>query len=204
MRMLLSPLCTEPVVSDEVLALRARGGARAAFAALMARHQDRVYRLAMRMCHNADDAEEITQETFTLAYRAIASFEGLSRFSTWLYRIAVNQALMHRRASARRPTQPLDLCTQYGDGRAAEASGEPPERADDLLDRKLATERVMAALARLDEPHRAALVLRDLEELTAEEAAEILGVSPDVVRQRSHRARRRLREELGPFAACAP
>ena len=77
------------------------------------------------------------------------------------------------------------------------AGTEPPEGAEDLVDEKNRAERVRQALGQLDESHRAALVLRDLEELSSEEAGEILGISPDAVRQRAHRARLRLREMLG-------
>jgi RNA polymerase sigma-70 factor (ECF subfamily) len=184
-------------VSDEVLATRARDGSRSAFSALVARYQDRVYRLALRMSHNPADAEEIVQETFLLAHRGVASFQGESRFATWLYRIAINQVLMRRRSARRRPVQPLELSPSGGAAPIATASGEPLEGADELVDRKMLTQRVRDALAKLDESHRSALVLRDLEELSSEQAAEILGVSPDAVRQRVHRARLRLREQLG-------
>jgi len=179
--------------SDEALAARAGAGVRGAFDALLVRYQHRIYRLAVRMCHNAADAEEICQETFYLAYRAIRSFHGDARFGTWLYRIAINQALMRQRAAQRRPVQSLEL---VGERAPAATLGEPVERVDDLLDRKRLTECVLAALGRLDESHRAALVLHDLEELSAEEVAEVLGVTPDAVRQRAHRARLELRAEL--------
>lgn len=190
----------EIVGSDEALAERARRGARDAFAALVARYQDRIYRLAMRMSRNASDAEEITQETFLQAHRCIGSFQGTSRFGTWLYRIAVNEALMCRRSAKRRPLESLDALLPRladigveGDGQAA--------RADDLVYSKALARRVRDALDHLDETHRAALVLRDLEEFTAEEAAEILGVSPEAVRQRAHRARLKLRELLADLLA---
>jgi RNA polymerase sigma-70 factor (ECF subfamily) len=188
---------TEPEVSDETLAARAHDGARSAFMELVMRHQDRVYRLALRMCRNEADAEEIAQETMLLAHRGIASFHGESRFVTWLYRIAVNQVLMRRRGARRRPLQSIETAmTESGAEAIVAVGGEPPEGADELLDRKTRARRVRAAMATLDESHRVALVLRDLEELSSEEAGEILGVSPDAVRQRAHRARLRLRELL--------
>ena len=129
---------------------------------LLRRHQDRVYRLAVRMCHNAADAEEVCQETFSLAYRAIGSFNGDSRFTTWIYRIAMNEVLMRRRSAARRPVQSLELVTLDADGAALGLVGsEPTEGADELLHAKVLTERVLAALAELDEGQRGALVLRD-------------------------------------------
>jgi RNA polymerase sigma-70 factor (ECF subfamily) len=194
--MLSAPTSAEPPISDEVLAARAREGARSAFATLVERYQDRVYRLALRMSHNASDAEEIAQETFLLAHRSIASFHGESRFWTWLYRIAVNCALMQRRSARRHPVQSLEVTNASG-GAITRGLGEPLEGADELIHRKMLAERVREALAQLDESQRAALVLRDLEGLSAEDAADLLGVTPDVVRQRAHRARLRLREQLG-------
>jgi RNA polymerase sigma-70 factor, ECF subfamily len=187
-------------VSDETLAAHARAGSRSAFATLMTRYQDRIYRLALRMSRNASDAEEATQETFLHAHRAIGSFQGAALFRTWLYRIAVNEVLMQRRSAMRRPTQSLDALTWAAAEPTARAGGEAAPAADDLAHEKGVAERVREALASLDEPHRAALVLRDLEELSSEEAAYLLGTSPDAVRQRAHRARLRLREALRDLA----
>jgi RNA polymerase sigma-70 factor (ECF subfamily) len=151
------------------------------------------------MSGNASDAEEIAQDAFLLAYRGIGTFQGESLFRTWLTRIAVNRALMHRRSARRRPLQPLEPSMLFDVAHfvAAEA-GDVPEGADVLADRKAAAERVHEALAQLEESQRIAIVLRDLEERSAEESAHILGVSPDTVRQRAHRARLRLRELLDP------
>ena len=190
----------EPLASDEVLVDHVREGAGAAFEALVNRYQDRVYRLAMRMSHNASDAEEIVQETFLHAHCKIGSFQGKSRFWTWLYRIAVNEALMRRRAARRRPTQSLEVVgAGLAERREAMASErDPSTSAEDLLEQKRLTRLVRDALNELDASSRAALVLRDLEELSAEEAAEILQITPEVVRQRAHRARLKLREKLFP------
>jgi RNA polymerase sigma-70 factor (ECF subfamily) len=175
-------------VPDEVLAREAQRGAHGAFETLLLRYQQRVYRLAFRMCPKAADAEEITQETFLHAYRGMSSFHGESRFSTWLYRIAVNQALMSRRAARRRPQESLD---------GFESKGALSDATDELVHRKALTQRVRRALARLGDAQRVALVLLDLEELSGDQAAEVLGISAVAVRQRAHRARLRLREELG-------
>jgi RNA polymerase sigma-70 factor (ECF subfamily) len=179
----------ERTESDEVLAARARAGSRSAFAVLVARYQDRIYRLALRMSRNPSDAEEIAQETFLLAHRGIHGFEGESRFGTWLYRIAVNLALMRRRAAKRRPVESLEAILPHLADRGVAAT-------DDLVHRVALARRVRDALAQLDEPHRAAVVLRDLEELSAEDAATVLGITPEAVRQRAHRARLKLREQL--------
>lgn len=188
--------------SDEALAQCAREGDTAALIELVARYECRIYRLAMRMSHNESDAQEITQEAFLRAHRCMRFFKGESRFGTWLYRIAMNEALMRRRAAKRRPVDSLeDVLPRFGDvGTVACAES----GIDDLVDGKTLARRVRQALDQLDEAHRATLVLRDLEELSAEQAAEILGVSPEAVRQRAHRARLKLREQLADLADLLP
>jgi RNA polymerase sigma-70 factor, ECF subfamily len=188
--------------SDEALVQCARGGDTAALIELVARYECRIYRLAMRMSHNESDAQEITQETFLRAHRCMRFFKGESRFGTWLYRIAMNEALMRRRAAKRRPVDSLeDVLPRFGDvGTLACAE----TGMDDLVDGKTLAKRVRQALDQLDEAHRATLVLRDLEELSAEQAAEILGVSPEAVRQRAHRARLKLREQLADLVDQLP
>jgi RNA polymerase sigma-70 factor (ECF subfamily) len=180
--------------TETALVAQARAGSRSAFAALVERHQGRIYRLALRMSQNPSDAEEITQETFLQAHRAIGAFQGTALFKTWLYRIAINQALMRQRSAQRRSTQSLEALTL--EAASARTVGDRAASAEELLHEKDLTERVRAALAALDESHRAALVLRDLEGLSSEEAADILGTSAAAVRQRAHRARLRLRAML--------
>jgi RNA polymerase sigma-70 factor (ECF subfamily) len=191
-------LSFESSATDEELARQARRGEHAAFETLVARYQDGIYRLAVRMSHNRSDAEEIAQEAFLHAYAGIGGFRGTSRFSSWLYRIAMNEALMRRRAAVRRPTQSLEVVApRFGDvGCPAPADSDADPRADDLVEQNEVARRVGEALNLLEDDQRAAFVLRDLEELSAEEAAVILGVTPETVRQRAHRARLKLRDEL--------
>jgi RNA polymerase sigma-70 factor (ECF subfamily) len=208
---MLETLALQQERTDADLVALARDGSRSAFAALVERHQAAIYRLAMRMSHNQGDAEEITQETFFLAHRGIGSFQGDARFRTWLYRIAMNQALMLRRATKRRPTQSLevvmpasaDLGIAACSGRGRSSGGDGDNASDELSHTKQLVERAYQALGQLDESLRAALVLRDLEELSAEEAAQVLGISPEAVRQRAHRGRLKLRHELRDLVAPA-
>jgi len=93
--------------SDETLAAKAAAGDDGAFEAIVARYQARVFRLACRLAGDTD-AADVLQETFLQVYRHLASFRGESQFGTWLYRIATNAALMHRRGRQRRPAEPLD------------------------------------------------------------------------------------------------
>jgi RNA polymerase sigma-70 factor (ECF subfamily) len=200
-----APAATAP---DEALAARAATGDAAALEELVMRHQERVYRLALRLTGDPSDAADVLQETFLSVCRHLDGFRGAARFSTWLYRIAANAALMHRRARARRPTESLERFLPSFDGAGRHAA--TPEalqmvcHVEELLDRRLLAERAREGLERLPEGHRAAFVLRDLEELPTAEVGEILGLAPAAVRQRVHRARLLLRGYLNELPGVRP
>ena len=185
--------------SDETLAARAAAGDDQAFEALVGRYQGRVYRLACRLTSETD-APDVLQETFLQVYRHLATFRGDAQFATWLYRIATNAALMLRRARARRPAEPLDRFLPRFDecGVLADTPAElqVAAHAEELLDRQLLAEKAREVIARLPELYRDPFVLRDLEELSTAEVAQVLGIEPAAVRQRVHRARLMLRGYL--------
>jgi RNA polymerase sigma-70 factor (ECF subfamily) len=189
--------------TDEALASRAALGDNHAFDEITIRYQDRVYRLACRLVGN-DDAADVMQEGFLAVYRNIASFRHESRFSTWLYRIITNAALMHRRAGTRRPVESLESFLPEFDAsgrhRQAPAELQVATRIEELLDQRFLAEQAMAALNRLSDLYRSAFVLRDLEGLSTSEVAEVLGAEPAAVRQRVHRARLMLRGYLSALA----
>jgi RNA polymerase sigma-70 factor (ECF subfamily) len=192
---------------DEALAARAAAGDEPAFEALVSRYQARVYRLACRLTDEGE-ARDVLQEAFLAAFRGLPAFRGESRFSTWLYRIATNAALMHRRARARRPTESLEAFLPRFDADGVHIR-EPADlraaaRADELLDRKRLAEKARAGLDRLPDIYRDAFVLRDLEEMTTGEVAEVLGLDPAAVRQRVHRARLMLRGYLSDLVGVKP
>ena len=193
--------------SDEMLAARAAAGDTSAFEAIVGRYQSRVFRLACRLTSDTE-AADVLQETFLHVYRHLPSFRGESRFRTWLYRIATNAALMHRRASARRPSESLELFLPRfdADGRhtATPAELQVASRADELLDRQVLAEKAREILARLPDLYRDAFVLRDLEEMSTADVAEALGVEPATVRQRVHRARLMLRGYLNDLVEVKP
>ncbi len=187
-------------ITDADLATRAAAGDADAFETLVSRHEGRVYRLAYRLTGSDADAQDVLQDAFLAAYRGLASFRGTARFSTWLYRITTNAALLHRRARQRRPVESLEefLPSFDADG---QHGPEPADlgvasRADELLDGKLLAEKTRAALERLPDLYREAFVLRDLEELDTSEVADLLRVDAATVRQRVHRARLMLRGYL--------
>ena len=193
--------------SDEVLAARAASGDDTAFETLVARYQHRVFRLACRLTSETD-APDVLQETFLQVYRSLPAFRGDSQFSTWLYRIATNAGLMHRRARARRPAEPLDefLPRFDADGMYVQTPDalRIVSRVDEQLDRQVLAQKAHAAIERLPDLYREAFVLRDLEELSTADVAQVLGVEPATVRQRVHRARLMVRGYLSELAGVKP
>jgi RNA polymerase sigma-70 factor (ECF subfamily) len=193
--------------SDESLAAHAAAGDAAAFETLVVRYQHRVFRLACRLTSETD-APDVVQDAFVQAYRHIATFRGDAQFSTWLYRIATNAGLMHRRARARRPAESLDefLPRFDADGKLEDTPDalRVASRVDELLDRRLLAQKAQAALDRLPDLYREAFVLRDLEELSTADVAQVLGVEPATVRQRVHRARLMMRGYLSELAGGRP
>jgi RNA polymerase sigma-70 factor (ECF subfamily) len=189
---------------DEGIAARAAAGDESAFETLVRRHQGRAYRLAYRLVGPDGDAQDAVQEAFLQVYRKLPSFRGEARFSTWLFRIVTNAALMQRRGRRRRPAESLEeyLPRFDADGRH---EGTPAQLAaacgvEERLDRTRLAEKARLAVDRLPDAYRAAFVLRDLEELPTAEVGAVLGLEPAAVRQRVHRARLMLRGYLSDLA----
>ena len=197
-----------PELSDEAMAARAAVGDQSAFEALVERYQARAYRLASRLVGVDGDTQDAVQEAFLQVFRKLGSFRGESRFSTWLFRIVTNAALMQRRRQSRRPTEPLEVYLPRFDAKglhaATPAQLQVAARADELLDQQTLAQRAREGIERLPEAYRAAFVLRDLEELETAEVALVLGLEPAAVRQRVHRARLLLRGYLGHVAGVRP
>lgn len=185
-----------PSPSDVDLVRKAKSGDEAAFTELMERHQDRVYRHALRMLGNTQDAEEVLQDTFLQVFRNLGRFEERSRFSTWIYRIATNEALMRLRRSTRRREVFLEETPLGEVERASEEVREFARSAlDDVMDRE--TDEILTkALADLPDEYRVVFVLRDVDDLSNAEVAEILGLSVPAVKSRLHRSRLWLRDRL--------
>jgi RNA polymerase sigma-70 factor (ECF subfamily) len=192
---------------DEAFAARAAAGDDAAFEALVVRYQHRIFRLACRLTSETD-APDVVQETFLQIYRHLLTFRGGAQFSTWVYRIATNVSLMLRRARARRPAEPLDefLPRFDADGKL-EATPDAlriTSRVEELLDRHELAKKAQAAIDRLPDLYREAFVLRDLEELSTAEVAQVLRMDAATVRQRVHRARLLVRGYLSELAGGRP
>lgn len=166
------------------LGLAAAAGDRAALERLLDEHADLVHAVCRRIVRDPQDALDAAQEAMIAVVRGIASYDGRARFTTWLYRVATNAALMELRRRARRPT-PQELTVDP----AADRSG-PDREVAARLD-------VEAALAALPVEQRVVVVLREFEDLEYEQIAVVLGVPIGTVRSRLNRARRALLRSLG-------
>lgn len=184
------------IATDSLLVGKARKGDSAAFEELLSRYQHRIYNLCYRMCHNHADALDLTQTAFMKAYEALPRFQIQAKFYTWLYRIAVNTALSHRRSQSRRPALSLArLDDEEGrtfDPPAPPDANNPARSAENAELRR----RLESALDKLDEEFRAAVVLRDVEDLDYAAIAEVLEVPVGTVKSRIYRGRMMLRELL--------
>jgi RNA polymerase sigma-70 factor (ECF subfamily) len=176
-----------------------REGDRAEFAKLVQEYSPMIYRLGLKMLNNPQDAEDILQETFIKAYKHIGKFDGRSSISTWLYRIATNEALMSLRKkrpdmisfdvpsiNESEPQEPLQIVDWCCLPEEEYLSSEGRLRLDE-------------AAERLPESLRIVFVLRDIEGLSTRETAEVLDISEMAVKTRLSRARLRLREDLSTY-----
>jgi len=179
----------DPRPDDIELVRQAREGDAAAFGALVERYQDRIYNAIYRMCNHDADALDLTQSAFLKALEGLPRFREDSRFLTWLYRIAMNEVLSHRRSRVRRRTFSLQAMPD-GDWSSAE-----PEPAA-CLNRDETQQRVTAALERLEPEFRAAVILKDIEGLDYATIAQVLGVPVGTVKSRLFRGRMMLRSAL--------
>ena len=185
-------------VEDASLAHRAAAGDRDAFAALVVRHQASVFRLARLLTSTADEAEDVLQQTFLAAWTGIRGFRGDASVRTWLLTITRNAALSLRSRSRRDPIQPTASESIADLGLRAGWGGPSPE---DLAIARQRHDRLADAFGRLPAADREILTLRDLEGLSGEETALLLGLSVAAMKSRLHRARlalaAALREEKG-------
>jgi RNA polymerase sigma-70 factor (ECF subfamily) len=186
--------------SDQDLVRRAKDGDEAAFQELLERHQGRVYHHALRLMGNAQDAEEVLQDTFLQVYRNLGRFEERSRFSTWVYRIATNEALMRlRRASRTREVFLEDALGRDSDSPVESIRDFSRSALEEVEGRELLGI-LGRLLAEMPEDHRAVFAMRDIDGLTNAEVAEVLETSVGAVKSRLHRARLYLRDRLSALS----
>jgi RNA polymerase sigma-70 factor (ECF subfamily) len=184
--------------SDLALVERVQRGDKAAFDVLVLRYQHKVLKLVMRYIRDAMEAEDVTQEAFIKAYRALPGFRGDSAFYTWLYRIAINTAKNALVSSKRRPVD-YDLDLQDPDQYELQARLKDGETPEHLVLTEEIRETVNAAMAELPEDLRTAIVLREIDGLSYEEIATAMDCPVGTVRSRIFRAREAIDRKLRPI-----
>lgn len=177
-----------------------RRGDFACFERLMGRYERKIYNLALRMLRDPDDAREVLQETFLKVYDNLEKFRGEAHLSTWIYRIAMNEALMRIRKNKNRPRSLDTFLEGDGETRELEVEDWAPLPLERLLTKELGG-KLERAIARLPEDYRGAFLLRDVEGLSNEEIARAMKLSIPAVKSRIHRARVFLRGELAKYSA---
>jgi RNA polymerase sigma-70 factor, ECF subfamily len=178
--------------ADAELISAAQAGDRGAIDELLERYEERIYRFGLRMCGDEESAREVLQETMIAAFRNLPGFRGEASLSTWLYQIARSFCIKERRGV--RPT------TAALDSQLADHAPSPEAHAH----ARQIGHALAAAIAELPPDQREALVLRDVEGLRAEEAAEVVGIEVGALKSRLHRARLALRAKLAGVVATAP
>jgi RNA polymerase sigma-70 factor, ECF subfamily len=176
---------------DATLIAAARAGERHAIDELLARYEQRIYRFGLRMCGDEESAREVLQETMLAAFRNLPGFRGEAALSTWLFQIARSFCIKERRGA--HPTSPI--ATDLPDGSAP---------LDQQLHARQIGEALASAIRELPAEQREVLVLRDVEGLSAHEAADVVGIEVGALKSRLHRARSALRARLADAVASTP
>lgn len=192
----IGPKRAETEADDAELVARALARDGEAFRTIMKRNNQRLYRLARGVLHDAAEAEDVVQEAYVRAFSALAGFRGSSSLSTWLSRITINEALGRLRRRRRRRDAGLVAI----EPRAAEIIQFPLSSSDSDPERTMAQRQILhlveQATDSLPEAFRAVFVARVIEGMSVEETADALGIGPQTVKTRLHRARALLRKEL--------
>jgi RNA polymerase sigma-70 factor (ECF subfamily) len=170
-----------------------------AFRELVTAHRDRVYNITFRMLGNRAEAEDVAQEVFITVFKTIDTFREESKFSTWLYRVAVNHSKNRIKYLSRRQDRnqdELDETNANSSSSDAPISAPVPSAPDRALEGAQMEKLLQEAIATLDEDQRVVVVLRDVEDLSIEEICDITGLPDGTVKSRLHRARLALRKKL--------
>jgi RNA polymerase sigma-70 factor (ECF subfamily) len=181
-------------VDEAALVEALRQGEEWAFEVLVRVYGGRLLAIARRYTQSDEDARDIVQTVYLSAFRALDQFKGGARLSTWLHRITVNTALMRLRSQRRKPEESIeDLLPKFQeDGHHVEQFSEWAAPADTLLERQQTRRIVRACIGRLPEQYRTVLMLRDIDDLSTQEVATKLAITPNAVKVRLHRARQAL------------
>jgi len=192
-----------PGKGDISLVAAAKNGNKNAFDSLVKRHQQRIFFVARRITRTREDAEDIVQQSFQKAFTHLCNFEGRSAFSTWLTRIAINEALMFaRRIRGHREVLIDDADENEETTTALEVPDSSPD-PEAIYSQRESMEMLSVAMKELSPGIRRAIQLRELDERSSEETARILGISVTALKSRMFHGRRRLREKLKQFVEPA-
>lgn len=187
-------------LDERELVERLKAGDQASYEVLVRTYSGRLLAISRRILASEEDARDAVQEVFISAFRNLRKFEGESRLSTWLYRIAVNTALMKLRTKRRHPEDPIEplLPAFLEDGHHQEQFRSWDEPADDVLARRRTQALVRRCIDQLPDAYRNVLLLRDIEQMNTDKTAAVLGDTVNAVKIRLHRARQALRTLLDP------
>jgi RNA polymerase sigma-70 factor, ECF subfamily len=190
----LAPPVTTSSVDEQALVAAVRAGEEWAFEAVVRLFGGRLLAVARRITRNDEDARDAVQSAYLSAFKSLKNFEGGCQLSTWLHRIVVNAALMRLRSRRRKPEDSIELLLPAfkEDGHHVEQFAEWSASADTLLERQETRARVRACIDELPDNYREILVLRDIEELSTDEVAQMLSLTKTAVKVRLHRARQAL------------
>ncbi len=191
---------TRTPVCDSALVERLRAGDESAYDELVRATAGPLLAVARRMLGREDDAQDAVQTAYLNAFRAMEGFDGRSQLGTWLHRITVNACLMKLRSARRKPERPVsDLLPRFlADGHHENPPGAWNPPPGDGIEAEETRALVRAKVEELPTDYRVVLLMRDVEGLSTDEAARALGISPDAVKARLHRARLALRTLLDP------
>jgi RNA polymerase sigma-70 factor, ECF subfamily len=193
---------------DEALIAQAKSGDSLAFTELVRRYEETVYRFSYKICRDKQKASETLQDTFVNVFRKLKSFDGKSKFSTWLYTIVTNNCLMkHRKRKSDELEESLEA---YDHARHSEDTVQRPELVSgehspaDIVIGKELRDILETAMLKLPEDYRVVFVMRDIEGRSSEETAGVLGLSNEATKSRLRRARAFLRDQLHPYISAHP
>jgi RNA polymerase sigma-70 factor (ECF subfamily) len=186
-----------PADTEASLIARAQAGDVAAFERLSSGYADRLFMLLLRLLGDRGEAEDVAQEVMLRAWQGVTRFRGQSSYFTWLYRIAVNEA---NRALERRSRRPAGVPLGADELQLPTSPADDPSRQAENSELRQALSR---ALAQLPPPLRTAIVLRDVEGLSTQEAADIAGIGQAAFKSRLHQARLRVRAAIGDRALAS-
>ena len=193
------PIADEP--TDDELVEQAVAGDYDAFEAIVDRYHDKAYRLAFSLVKDDDEAQDVVQEAFLNVYRKLDTFKGESQFGSWIYRVVVNAALMRLRKVKRRSEIGMEDAGPSISEDEGAFSNRPSWRvhADEAAENLELREQILSAVDELDPKYQAVFILREVEDLSLAEIADVLDLTEGAVKTRLHRARLHLQAALEPY-----